>query len=292
VKQSPFLLQHAGAPYRAAQAAWGPRGWTVLPLPPGRKCEPPAGFTGRAGGTPTAEQTQAWLATNAGGNAALRLPAGVLGLDVDAYSGKRGHLTWAEHCRRFGEPPPTWTITSREDGLSGIRLFRHSGSSRYRSALEGGDVDLIHMTHRYAVLPPSLHPEGRTYLLLGPSGAPTADVPRPTDLPHLPSAWDAALLPAVRKKRDRPRVSGTVAHADLPRPVDAELVERAGALIASGEAKILRDRLGLTLDDMAPLVGISRRRLGHLEAGRLRTPRPHQLEAYMRLLEAAQAPTQ
>ncbi len=87
-------------------------------------------------------------------------------------------------------------------------------------------------------------------------------------------------------------MSGTVAHADLPRPVDAELVERAGALIASGEAKILRDRLGLTLDDMAPLVGISRRRLGHLEAGRLRTPRPHQLEAYMRLLEAAQAPTQ
>jgi len=76
----------------------------------------------------------------------------------------------AHHLRKsgqtFGAPPPTWIVTSRSDGKSGIRLFRCDLPGPFRASFDGGDVDVIHHGHRYVGPPPSLHPEGRTYALV------------------------------------------------------------------------------------------------------------------------------
>ncbi len=112
-------------PYEQALDAWGPTGWpSVLPIPPGQKRAPPDGFTGTAGPDPTAEQLARWRREQPDGNAALRLPVGVVGLDMDHYDGKHGGRTLAEHEQRLGSLPPTYTITSRSDGVSGIRLYQ------------------------------------------------------------------------------------------------------------------------------------------------------------------------
>lgn len=53
-----------------------------------------------------------------------RLPAGVLGIDVDAYDGKNGKQTLEDWAQQWGPLPPTYVITARCDGVSGIRLYR------------------------------------------------------------------------------------------------------------------------------------------------------------------------
>src|SRR5690606_21823418 len=46
-------------------------------------------------------------------------------------------------------------------------------------------------THRYAIVPPSIHPEGRPYRWVKPDGTTVTDgtVPRPADFPVIPQAW-------------------------------------------------------------------------------------------------------
>src|SRR4249920_3346557 len=63
----------------AAQNYWD-GGWPVLELPAGAKGPPPPGRTGHEGVDlpPTGAET---------GNLGLRMPADVIGLDVDAYRG-------------------------------------------------------------------------------------------------------------------------------------------------------------------------------------------------------------
>ena len=58
-------------------------------------------------------------------NLGMRMPVGGIGIDVDAYDGKRGLQTIAEREARLGKLPPTYRLTARlyEEG-SGIRLYR------------------------------------------------------------------------------------------------------------------------------------------------------------------------
>lgn len=269
----------ARRPYEQAQDAWGVAGWRgVLPLPPGQKKRPPEGFTGLVGRDPTAEELARWRRTQPNGNAALRLPLGVVGLDVDDYDGKHGGRTFAEHERHFGSLPPTWTITSRSDGVSGTRLYRALIDGDVRSELEGGDVDIICWKLRYTVIPPSLHPEGREYQLFGPGGSATDRVPTLGDLPDLPAAWLPALLkPKLRK--------ATPAHkarqpTSVVRVYDHTAIDLAQDSIRSGASKTMRDEAGLKLEDLAQALGLSTQRARHLELGELRRPGRGLLERY------------
>lgn len=178
-----------------ADAAWAYRraGWDgVLPLPPGSKGPPPRGFTGWAGAMPSGADIQAWLdGTEAAGNIALRLPPGVYGLDVDAYGGKGGAAALAALTEQCGPLPDTWVVTSRDDGVSGIRLFRAAlePGRRWRDEPggHGAGIEAIHFGHRYAVVWPSVHPDtGRKYTW-------SSDYPTPDMLPELPAAWCEAL---------------------------------------------------------------------------------------------------
>ncbi len=191
-------------PYLEAAPLWLAAGWpSILPVPHGRKSPPPAGYTGADGLDPTHAQMTAWMAEQPRANAALRLPRGVIGLDVDDYGDKVGRATWEAHCARYGDPPPTWVITSRREGLSGIRLYRCTFEPDV-GALDGGDVEIIRFGHRYALLPPSMHPEGRKYELWSPDGQPAAFPPLPGDLPSLPPAWG----PAIRARAAVRRCAG------------------------------------------------------------------------------------
>jgi len=273
--------------YAQAAALWRGKGWPgVLPLPQGRKGPPPGGFTGADGRDPTDAEADAWVGSCPYANAALRLPVGVLGLDVDAYGAKRGGKTWARHLQEFGAPPHTWIVTSRSDGTSGIRLFRCDLPGPFRASLNGGDVDVIHHGHRYVVLPPSLHPEGRTYVLVEPSGRPASAIPSPQDLPPLPASWHEALhrQPAHTAASPRPSRRPTPERGTRPAHEERQL-QIALSVLCACKGKRYRDNAGVTIDELAAELGISRARASHLEAGQLRAVRLSLLLRYGAFLE-------
>jgi len=178
-------------PYGAAAATYWAAGWRgVLPLPARRKKSPPDGYTGRTGAWPSYPDLQAWTEDQAGGNIALRLPPDVLGIDVDHYGNKPGGAVLAHLESQLGALPATWRTTSRDDGSSGIRLYRIPAGLRWPGVL-GPGIETIRAEHRYAVTWPSVHPDtGGTYRWITPDGVTALGVVPPVDdLPALPDAW-------------------------------------------------------------------------------------------------------
>ncbi len=77
--------------------------------------------------------------------------------------------------------------------MSSIRFYRVPTGRLWQTRLTGGGVEVIQRSHRYAVVWPSIHPEGRTYRWLTPDGVPSTCLPEVADLPELPTAWQDAL---------------------------------------------------------------------------------------------------
>jgi P4 family phage/plasmid primase-like protien len=137
-----------------------------------------------------------WAAEYPQGNIALSPPKTVLGIDVDMYDGKAGAATLAAAIEEWGELPATWKSTSRTDG-SGIALFVIPEGLAWPGKLpQGGGIELIRWDHRYMVVAPSLHPEGREYVWVTPDGeVATDEFPEPSEenLPKLPESWVVGL---------------------------------------------------------------------------------------------------
>ena len=187
--------------YASAFRAYRTAGWeNVLPLSPGKKSPPPTGYTGREAKTPSYPDLYSWAEEFPDGNVCLRLPANVIGIDVDHYDGKDGGGTLQRHIDQFGPLPATWRTGSRTDGTSGIRLFRVPKGLQWPGDL-GGGIEIIQSRHRYAIVAPSRHPNGGTYRWshdVLPS--PTDFVPGPEDLAELPEAWVAGLTGGLTAK--------------------------------------------------------------------------------------------
>jgi hypothetical protein len=148
----------ARAPFRQYAMEYLQRGWLPLPLPPGEKSPPPVGFTGHYR-SPTADDIEEWLTTEPERcNIGLRLPDGIIGIDVDAYGGKLGGATLGDLVTRWGPLPDTWTLSARCDGLSGIRFYRVPVGKSWPGEV-GPDIQVIQYRHRYAVAFPSIHPK-------------------------------------------------------------------------------------------------------------------------------------
>ena len=203
----PLYATHA-AHYKAA-------GWPcVVPLPPNAKTPPPEGFTGADGRDTTIAEIAQLAHDNPDGNLALRLPDGVIGIDVDHYDKvkvlpdgtqhvvrKRGHDVIRELEETLGPLPPTWMSTARA-WPTGIRLYRVP-VGRYRTTI-GDAIEVIQRHHRYVVAWPSTNPDAGgaqygwhlprreddrpeapwTYALVR-----DARVPQVSDLPELAPAW-------------------------------------------------------------------------------------------------------
>jgi hypothetical protein len=177
-------------PYADASTAYWNAGWRgVLPLPFRRKKTPPGGTTGYDGTDPSYADIVTW-AGDGGQNICLRMPEGVIGIDVDDYDGKVGGQTLVDLVDRFGALPPTWMSTNRDDGISGIRLFRVPPGTKVLDEIEGGGIEFIQRHHRYLVCWPSLHPEGREYVWINEmTGETGSGVPTLADIPDLPQRW-------------------------------------------------------------------------------------------------------
>lgn len=178
-------------------------GWSgVLPLPPARKEYPPSGYTGEHGQWPTRQRLERWATEQPDGNIALRMPRDVIGIDIDAYKDPQVRARLEEVT---GPLPPTWCTTSRVDG-SGIRLYRvpvpPSGTVWVNSPVPG--VEIIQHHHRYAVVAPSLHPEGRPYRWVDEASGEIGDEPPEIDdLTELP--WQAIQALTVQREPERKR---------------------------------------------------------------------------------------
>ncbi len=174
------------------------RGWHPFPLwDSGRnvpdelrargKSHPPKGFTGRDGRNATRDELEAWRDAGRFFNLGTRMPVNVVAIDVDAYHGGDDTLRKLE--KRLGKLPRTYTVTARADG-SGHRYYAVPGKRVWRNP--GTGIEILHWGWRYAVLPPSTHPEtGTPYTWYGPDGAPLANQlgPKPEGLPALPAKW-------------------------------------------------------------------------------------------------------
>ena len=213
-------------PYGSAARAYHAAGYSPLWLPPRKKASPPLGYTGRDGREASTEDVDRWTAEQGAGNICLRLPRGVAGVDVDAYKDDLHAAAWGELAARCGPLPDAPWCTSRDDGVSGIRLFRvpldWEGAGKLPEGSNGQSPgEVIQWHHRYVVCPPSIHPEGRVYQWR--SGSVTSVA----DLPALPQSWlDALSLAAVPPQPARPAPAQRTAEAAGGRPGD-EFNERA-----------------------------------------------------------------
>lgn len=213
-------------------------GWDPLPLPAGEKNPPPSGFTGRAGRDVTDELLEEWASSWRKANLALRMPPGVVGVDVDQYTknghDKTGQDTMDMLVARLGELPPTWRSSARgAENPSGQRFYRVSAGTELRNGLPG--IEFIQRHHRYTVAWPSTNPDaaGAMYRWYRPDGSESDTVPTPLDFPWLPEAWVAHL----RSDRAHPE-KGT---------------EQAGAVLQ----RTLEDAGGDPCDKMAGLVRVA-----------------------------------
>lgn len=178
--------------YATAAPIYRAAGWVgVLPLPSGRKSPPPDGYTGETGAWPSDDDIAEWVTKKADGNLGLRLPDGVVGIDVDQYGNKSGAQTLADAEAKWGPLPPTWVSSSRP-APSGVRFYRAPTGLKFKTP--GPHIDILQRHHRYLCAWPSTHPDtGDPYRWITPDGEPADGPPRLEQLPELPAAWVAGM---------------------------------------------------------------------------------------------------
>lgn len=193
-------------PYADTARDYRRAGWRgPLPLPFKEKHPPPTGWTGRAAHDPTDDQITEWCDRTEPQNICIRLAEidddhEIVGIDVDHYAKgskqKSGFDQLTKLAESLGPLPATWTATARTDGKSGIRFFRVPSGLAF-SGKVADDIECIQKGHRFAVVPPSAHPDGGTYWWYPPGTEPISEnrtvwdgaVPDAQSLPMLPASW-------------------------------------------------------------------------------------------------------
>lgn len=190
-------------PYADAYAQYHKMGWIPLPIPYGKKASPPPGYTGRDPLTPSYADLAAW-ADGPRHNIAVRMPEGVIGMDVDAYGDKPALATIAALEAKLG-PLPDAPRSSARKGEGGIRFYRMPAGYDTADLRDfGPGVEVIRPEHRYAVVAPSLHPNTGRYTWVN-----MDHLPAVAGLPLLPEAWATHF---TRRDQVMPSVGDPFAH--------------------------------------------------------------------------------
>lgn len=163
--------EHTGI-YAAASAGYWQDGYGPMPMLADRKHRgqlytkgpPPKGWTGHDGKWVTLAQVERWRKQYGSRNIGLRLPRGVIGIDLDWWKGEEAQAAYNDLVARLGPLPLAPRLTSRDDGVSGIRLFGVPEDFVARERVLGAAGEVIQYHHRFAVAPPSIHPDtGQPY---------------------------------------------------------------------------------------------------------------------------------
>lgn len=181
-------------PYANGAQLYRDAGWQgVLPIV--GKRVPPAGYTGYNATWPTDEVIADWINVRGHENIGLRMPDDIIGIDVDAYDGRKGLETieWYE-TNLDSILPLTPRSSARVDG-SGIRFFRVPGGLNWKSDLgTNSNVEIIRSGHRFAMVWPSIHPDiNEMYKWLAPDNSVWDGIPGLGEFPPLPQEWVDAL---------------------------------------------------------------------------------------------------
>ncbi len=172
---------------RAALAYATKLGLSVFPLAP-RKKQPDACLTphGFLEASRDSNAITAWWKASPSANVAVACAASdLVVIDVDPRNG--GDETFVALTRELGELPSTWTVLTPGGGTH--LYLKHSGG-RIRPSL-GPGIDLKHQG--YVVAPPSVHPNGRTYVW---------DVgvhPLESVMASPPESWRARMVSGARR---------------------------------------------------------------------------------------------
>lgn len=163
----------------------------------------PSGATGRNGSV-TGTKIAEWAADPQWGDAgvALRIGAGVVVIDVDHYGNKTGADQLAELEAQHGPLPVTISNTSRGQDSRSRQYFYLMPEPADLSSKAAPDVDILQHSHRYAVVWPSVHPEGGEYTWYSYDGEPLDGIPSVGDFESLPEAWVAALRAPEREQHE------------------------------------------------------------------------------------------
>lgn len=172
---------NTGRPFAKAAQEYFDKGWFPIPIPFKEKHPPEKGYTGRHPQKIDQKKLDSWLGRGRDGrlkcNIGLHMRITkvdgkkyyIVGIDVDDYSSgekeKHGATQLAELEHDLGALPPTYISTSRLDGVSGIRFYRvpvPDGGYSFMGQV-AKDIEMLQTSHRYAMVWPSLHPEGREY---------------------------------------------------------------------------------------------------------------------------------
>jgi DNA polymerase I-like protein with 3'-5' exonuclease and polymerase domains len=188
-------VQQAVPVYASSCAAYYHAGWPcIIPVPAEQKFPPPEGYTGASGRDTAPEDIARWAGPYADWSIALRMPDGIIGIDIDEYAKgavtKHGAATVAAAEAELGPLPPTYSSTARGPGQPSRIAFYQVPPGRYAGQL-GPDVEIIQRHHRYAVVAPSPHHgAGADYAWYAPDGSPLdGRVPSPGEMAVLPEAW-------------------------------------------------------------------------------------------------------
>jgi hypothetical protein len=190
----------------------------------------------------TAADVERWIVERLpDSNIALRLPPGSIGLDVDVWKGPEERRAWEELEDRFGPLPLAPRCTSRDDGVSGIRLFRVPADYMAVSCMDERSLgisatagEVIQHHHRYVVAQPSTHPDtGQQYQW---KGLANGQALRVENLPELPESW----LDGLRARSGRVPIGGRSVPAGWTNP-DIPGLLREGIPAGQNQHEVLRD---------------------------------------------------
>lgn len=192
-------------PYRDTALEYRKAGFFgPLPIPYKKKDPVPVDTNKLVSKYPTVEKIEEWRALGQR-NICVRL-AGVdkehelMGIDVDDYlkgaKKKEGASQLLRLENKLGKLPETWISSARIDGKSGIRYFRVPRGLQFRGKVDK-DIEVIRKGHRYAMVWPSLHPDGGTYWWFPPGINPDKEgksawngsLPNAREFPFLPDPW-------------------------------------------------------------------------------------------------------
>ena len=176
--------------------------------------KPAEGISGVFGRNPVASESlmDSWELNFPERNCLLRMPAGLIGIDIDEYwkagAPKRGYQNILPDFVRFGDLPATYSSTSRGSGQpSRILFYQVKEGVRFNSA-PYKDVEIVQHHHRYAVVWPSVHPNtGNTYMWYDTVGR-ECYPPKPSDISLLPEEWYAPLMTSTKQFGGRTRRTG------------------------------------------------------------------------------------